>query len=210
MSDCLPELERWTWTLTWPWLCQLVVMVSLNFQNPWKHIHVPFHTLDWIPDPCSLFSDFTTQEAQHLCIITKRWQCRLLFIEVFLCVAHRDLFFSHSHQATCVIFLWPHSCFTLLWQFLLYSKASQPHVYVCVCVRARAHTRICLVVVWLFAAPRTVACQAPPSMEFSRQEYWSRLPFPPPEDLLDSGINLHLLHCRWILYGWATRETYTV
>ena len=29
----------------------------------------------------------------------------------------------------------------------------------------------------------TVACQAPPSMEFSRQEYWSRLPFPPPGDL---------------------------
>ena len=31
----------------------------------------------------------------------------------------------------------------------------------------------------LFATPWTVACQAPWSMEFSRQEYWSRLPFPP-------------------------------
>ena len=29
-------------------------------------------------------------------------------------------------------------------------------------------------------APWTVACQAPPSMGFSRQEYWSRLPFPSP------------------------------
>ena len=34
----------------------------------------------------------------------------------------------------------------------------------------------------------TVACQAPLSMEFSRQEYWSGLPFPNPEDLPDPGI----------------------
>ena len=34
--------------------------------------------------------------------------------------------------------------------------------------------------VWLFATLWTAACQAPPSMEFSRQEYWSRLPFPSP------------------------------
>ena len=33
-----------------------------------------------------------------------------------------------------------------------------------------------------------VAHQAPLSMEFSRQEYWSGLPLPPPEDLPDSGI----------------------
>ena len=34
----------------------------------------------------------------------------------------------------------------------------------------------------------TVACQAPLSMGFSRQESWSELPFPPPGDLLDPGI----------------------
>ena len=34
----------------------------------------------------------------------------------------------------------------------------------------------------------TVAHQVPQSMEFSRQEYWSELPFPSPEDLLDPGI----------------------
>ena len=34
----------------------------------------------------------------------------------------------------------------------------------------------------------TVACQAPLSMGFSRQEYWSGLPFPSPEDLPDPGI----------------------
>ena len=40
----------------------------------------------------------------------------------------------------------------------------------------------------LFATPWTVAHQAPPSMEFSRQEYWNRLPFPSPEDLPNPGI----------------------
>ena len=36
--------------------------------------------------------------------------------------------------------------------------------------------------------PRTVAHQAPLSVEFSRQEYWSGLPFPSPGDLPDPGI----------------------
>ena len=40
----------------------------------------------------------------------------------------------------------------------------------------------------LFATPWTVAYQAPPSMGFFRQEYWSGLPFPSPGDLPDPGI----------------------
>ena len=39
-----------------------------------------------------------------------------------------------------------------------------------------------------FATPRAVACQVPLSIEFSRQEYWSGLPFPSPGDLSDPGI----------------------
>ena len=39
-----------------------------------------------------------------------------------------------------------------------------------------------------FATPWTAAHQAPLSMGFSRQEYWSGLPFPSPVDLPDSGI----------------------
>ena len=42
--------------------------------------------------------------------------------------------------------------------------------------------------------PWTVACQAPLSMRLSRQEQWSGLPFPFPEDLPIWGLNLHLLH----------------
>ena len=41
-----------------------------------------------------------------------------------------------------------------------------------------------------FATPWTVAYQAPQSVGFSRQEYWSGLPFPSPEDLPNPGIEL--------------------
>ena len=40
----------------------------------------------------------------------------------------------------------------------------------------------------LFATPWTAAHQAPQSMGFSRQEYWSGLPFPSPGDLPNPGI----------------------
>ena len=40
--------------------------------------------------------------------------------------------------------------------------------------------------VWLFVTPWTVSHQAPQAMEFSRPEYWSGLPFPPPGDLPNS------------------------
>ena len=58
----------------------------------------------------------------------------------------------------------------------------------------------------LFATAWTVAYQAPPSMGFSRQEYWSGLPVPSPENVPSSGIfltkgsNLGLLHYRQMLY----------
>ena len=42
--------------------------------------------------------------------------------------------------------------------------------------------------VQLFSTPSTAAHQAPPSMGFSRQEYWSRLPFPSQGDLPNPGV----------------------
>ena len=47
-------------------------------------------------------------------------------------------------------------------------------------------TKLCLTL----ATPWTVACQAPLSMGFSRQEYYSGLPFPPPGDLPHPGMKL--------------------
>jgi len=59
----------------------------------------------------------------------------------------------------------------------------------------------------LFATPWTVAHQAPLSMGFSRQEYWSGLPFPSPGGLPDQGIeprSPRIVGRRFNL--WATRE----
>ena len=65
------------------------------------------------------------------------------------------------------------------------SFPTEPHgkpkvslVWWCVCLLSH---------VWLFVTPWTAFCQAL-SMGFSRQEYWSGLPFPLPEDLSDPGI----------------------
>ena len=62
----------------------------------------------------------------------------------------------------------------------LTSWYSFPRVVVCsVCV---------LHWILLFAAPWITPCQVPLSLEFSRQEYWSGLPFPPAGDLPNPGI----------------------
>ena len=55
-------------------------------------------------------------------------------------------------------------------------------------VRSFSHVR-------LFATPWTVACQAPPSMGFSRQEYWSEFPYP--GNLPDPGSNPGLYAKNW-------------
>ena len=62
-------------------------------------------------------------------------------------------------------------------------------------------------VIYLFVTPWTVAHQAPLSMEFSRQAYWSGLPFPIPGDLLDPGMEVisPALACGFFI-TWATRE----
>ena len=51
-----------------------------------------------------------------------------------------------------------------------------------------SHAVFSLSCVQLFATPWTVAHQTPLSMGFPRQEHWSGLPFPPPGDLPDPGI----------------------
>ena len=61
----------------------------------------------------------------------------------------------------------------------------------------------------LFATPWWAALQAPLSMGFSRQEYWSGLPCPPPEDLSNTEIEPGLLHCRQILYQLSHQESFT-
>ena len=69
------------------------------------------------------------------------------------------------------------------------SKMGQNSVFSSACMLSRFSR------VWLFVTPWTVACQAPLSMRFSRQEYWSGLPFPAP------GYGMSDKNITWI-YSW--------
>ena len=89
--------------------------------------------------------------------------------------------------------LWPfvpasnlHLSFSPLYSFLLKYVYSRKYV---------------LRYVQLFATPWIVAHQAPLSMGFSQQEFWSELPFPPPGDLPDPGIKIQSLASP-VLAGW--------
>ena len=80
-----------------------------------------------------------------------------------------------------------HFCFTVIavyWSSHLQSHPSNPFLH---------QTRVCAMLscfscIQLFATPWTVAHQAPLSMGFSRQEYWSGLPCLPPGDFPNPGI----------------------
>ena len=100
----------------------------------------------------------------------------------------QDLFMFHRNYS---FLLWPSSicCFSPFFILPLLFIAS-PGRICCYCSIAPAYVLSCFSCVQLFATPWTVAHQVPLSMGFSRQEYWSGLPFPPPEDLPDSGIEL--------------------
>ena len=86
-------------------------------------------------------------------------------------------------------------------------KIKEEIIYIHTHTHTHTHTYICIVLclslshVQLFAAPWTVAHQAPLSMEFSRQEYWSGLPFPSPWNLPQSA------HC--LAQGKAINDIYS-
>ena len=70
-----------------------------------------------------------------------------------------------------------------LFHDVLFSLCISISIVQAVCVYAQSLSRVCL-----FEAPQTRAHQAPLSMEFPWQEYWSGLPFPSPGDLPNPGI----------------------
>ena len=85
---------------------------------------------------------------------------------------------------------WTQGRRTVFWALLLCSsqascgKRSFPLIVLC--IQLLSHVR-------LFSTPWTVAHQAPVSIGFPRQEYWSRLPFPSPGTSPTQGSNLHVL-----------------
>ena len=97
-------------------------------------------------------------------IILSPLNCLCTVVENQMCRSFSQLFILHS------IHLFLHQNHTLLIAMALKVKVKL------------------LSSVWLFATPWTVAYQAPHSMGFSRQEYWSGLPFPSPGHLSHPGI----------------------
>ena len=100
-----------------------------------------------------------------------------------LIVLHIALQFSMQHLKRLSF----HHCMFLpplsqvnLWHYF-WPLYSVPLTWVCVCMCVLSHVQ-------LFEIPWTVACQAPLSVGFPRQGYWSQLPFPSPGSLPDPGI----------------------
>ena len=69
-----------------------------------------------------------------------------------------------------------HSIWQQIWKTPQWSQEWKRSVFIPIPKKVKS-----LSSVRLFVTPWTVAYQAPPSMEFSRQEYWNGLPFPSPE-----------------------------
>ena len=69
---------------------------------------------------------------------------------------------------------------TIMFKFELYSPYYTMCKSICICRKVKCYFLCC---VQLFARPRTVAHQAPLSLEFFRQEYWNNYPLPSPRDL---------------------------
>ena len=97
-------------------------------------------------------------------------------MQIFMC-----LLLSHR-------LLWMHLFFNLF--FFCYSDS-----LIFIILSSRSHSFFCITCpacvlshIWLFTRLWTIARQAPLSMGFFRQEYWSGLPFPSPQDLSNPGI----------------------
>ena len=108
-------------------------------------------------------------------------------------IINEDLVYSTWNSAQCYVPAWIGGGFGREWIHVCMSAKLQ--------VTSVLSTSVCL---W------TVAHQTPLSMGFFRQEYWSRLPFPPPGDLPYPGIEPAspvTSALQWILYR-ATREAW--
>ena len=99
------------------------------------------------------------------------WQWLLFYLIIFLALAFK---IKNSMMATSRK------------MNILYCKILKLHIFLL--PQKKVKENKVAQCVQLFATPWTGAHQAPPSIEFSRQEYWSGLPFPSPGDLPDPGI----------------------
>ena len=110
------------------------------------------------------------------------------------------------HHSMCALicthvhaYLYTRTCLSVH-MCMLNCKHVHAYLYTHACVLS------CFSPVPLFATPWTVTHHAPLPMEFSRQEYWSGLPCPYPENLPDLGIEAVSPALKALLYCWAMEE----
>ena len=99
------------------------------------------------------------------------------------CLPSRSTLMAHRHFKAKIIFFT--QCLISLY-FLYFKYFNQTDFILFIFIEVG---NVCgLSCIWLFGTPWTLACQAPLSMGFPRPEHWSRLPFLPPGNLPDPGI----------------------
>ena len=129
-----------------------------------------------------LFSFFQSTVYLQCCVsfgCTAKW---FNYMYVCLCVCvYKNHFWILSHYRLLQDIAYSSLCYTVTLDPCCLSILNIVECIVHVCMLSH---------VWLFATPWAIAHQAPLSLEFSRQEYWSGLPFPPPGDLPNPGIEL--------------------
>ena len=138
------------------------------------------HPMDCSLPGSSVHGIFQARILEWVAISFSRGSSRprnLISISCISCIGRQILF------PLCQLGIYAYIYFTIC----IYTKSSSSLKQLgCVCYSLSG--------VWLFVIPWTVAHQAPLSVEFSRQEYWKGLPFPPPESL-----NLHNVTCQLYL-----------
>jgi len=138
---------------------------------------------------------FSLSDLLH-CIISSR------FIHLTRSDSNVFLFMANILLYICTTLLYPFICWWMV-PYLSYCKIVLQWTLGCVHVLSHFSR------VQLFVIPGTIAHQIPLSTGFSRQEYWSGCHALLQGIFPTEGSNqclLHLLHCRQILYCWATRE----
>ena len=135
------------------------------------------------------------------------WHCRTNAGRRLLSLTHR-LWESHGEATWVLRFAWktgmpgyPNFLFPTqrLARRTQYPDTLCNYLYLSRVVTARKWIGVCMHIpslssVWLFATPWTVAPQTPLSMEFPRQEYWSKLPLLLQGIFPTQGLSLHLLN----------------
>ena len=128
-----------------------------------------------------------------LIIAVTSLECRALLKKLFMwgfITAHMNFLHSTLRSHSCLRLGFPIRRF--------WDKASRANSSFAMCVRVCVCVCVCVCDTCDPVTSRTAVCQAPLSMGFSRQKYWSGLPFPSPGDLPDPGIQLSCIAGRFV------------